>query len=272
MRAARPEKEVSVLDLVSFLKNNLKTLLPLALVFSAIGVGLVLLLPREYQKQVTLSVTPVASPSLGRFEQEGSDGLNLEMLRPDEAGQIAVGYLRENNLPKIQMSPKYDKNSQQLDVSLTSQDRNALKGAVPDLVGLTRGAFKGVNEDSLRAALESQSVQVRRDTEVNKRVASQLEEEIQALPADQTARLQALDNSRVMLLTQVEEAEIRLQDLDQAQKDLPRLAAELISVEVVDESGISRARSPLVTIPLAIAAGVGAAVAATFALAALRRK
>ena len=271
MKGSRPDREVGLLDLLGVLRNNLKILALLAVVFSLIGVALVLLLPREYEKQVTLSVTPVTSPSLGRLVQE-SDRLDLEALRPDEAGQLAVGYLRENKLAGAQMNPRYDKNTQQIDVSLTSGNRRALQDAVPALVGLTREGFEDVTEDSLRAALESQGVEVGRTIEVQERVVSQLEGEIAALAPEETARLQALENSRVLLLTEVAEAQIRQEDIARAQGELPRLASELINAEVVNESGIRRSRSPLVMLPLAVAAGIGAASAVTLALAALQRR
>ena len=155
-------------------------------------------------------------------------------------------------------------------MTLNSRNRGALQGAVPGLVELTREGFQDVNEESLGAALEGQRVEVARAREVDERVAAQLEEEISSLPADETARLQALENSRVGLLTEAAEAEIRLRDLEQAEAEVPRLASELVSVEAVDESGVSRTRSPLIMLPLAVAAGIGAAVAATLALAALR--
>lgn len=271
MKGIRPEAEISLLALVRLLKKNLGTLFLLALVLSTVGVGLVLLLPREYQKGVTLSVTPVASPSLGRFERDGSDGLDLEVLRPDEVGQLAVAHLRDQKLPGIQMSPRYDKNAQQIEVSLTAQNRGALKGAVPGLVELTRGGFQGFNEEALGAALESQRVEVARAAEVNERVVARLDEEIEAIPTSETARLQALENSRVGLLTEIAEAEIRLQDLEEARKELPRLATELVSVEVVNESGVSRARSTLVLIALAVVAGSVAAALLTLALARLKK-
>lgn len=271
MREARPEAEIGLFDLVRTLRENIVTLILLSVVFSAVGIGLVLLLPQEYRKQVTLSVTPVTSPSLGRLVQE-SNRLDLEALRSEEAGQLAVGYLRENRLAGIQMSPRYDKDTQQIQVTLNSRNRGSLQDASPRLVALAREGFQDVNEESLTAALEGQRVEVAHAMEVDERVATQLEEEIAALPGEETARLQALENSRVALLTEVAEAEIRLEDIKEAQDNLSRLASELISVEAVDESGISRTRSPLVMLPLAVAAGTIAAVAATLALAALRKR
>ncbi|MDP9437441.1 MAG: hypothetical protein M3P49_01620 [Actinomycetota bacterium] len=273
-RVSPAETEISLPDLIGFFKKNVGFLLLTALLFSAVAVAVALLLPREYEKQVTLTVTPVTSPLLGRFEQEdGGGGLLLDEPRPDDAGEQAADYLQEASPRGVETSAKYDDNSQQIQVVLSSERRGALREAGPEVADLAGEASREENELSLEAALEGERLRLEREAEVYEQVVADLEEEIGSLEASggSAARIAALEQSRVELLTQIAQAKIRLGDLEQAREDLPRLAAELVAVEVVNESPISRATPLAVALVAAIAAALLAAVAATFVRAALRK-
>ena len=267
------ETEISLPDLIGFFRKNAGFLLLTALLFSAVAVAVALLLPREYEKQVTLTVTPVTSPLLGRFEQEDGGGLLLDEPRPDDVGEQAADYLQEASPRGVETSARYDDNSQQVQVVLSSERRGALRGASSEVADLAGEASREENELSLEAALEGERLRLEREAEVYEQVVADLEEEIGSLEASggSAARIEALEQSRVELLTQIAQAKIRLGDLQQAREDLPRLAADLVAVEVVNESPISRATPLAVALAAAIAAALLAAVAATFVRAALRK-
>ncbi len=269
-RGLPSEAEISLPDLIGLFRKNLPFFLLMVLLFSAAAVALVLLLPRQYEKRVSLAVAPVTSALLGRFEQE-TGGLRLDEPRPDDVGEQVADYLQGAGPKGVETTAKYENDAQQVEVVLSSERRRAVEAAADGVAGLATEAFREENERTLAAALEGESLRLEREAEVNEQVVADLEEEIGSLGAEETARLEALEQSRVELLTEVAQAELRLRDLEQAREDLPRLASRLISVEVVDESGVSRSTSLPVALTAALAAGFVAAVVATLLRAALRK-
>ena len=272
-RSLPAETEISLPDLTVFFRKNAGFLLLTVLLFSAVAVAVALLLPREYEKQVTLTVTPVTSALLGRFEQEDG-GLILDEPRPDDVGEQAADYVQEASPRGVETSARYNDDSQQVQVTLNSESKGPLKEAGAEVADLAREASRKENTLSLEAALEGERLRLEREVEVYEQVVADLEEEIGSLAAsgESTARIEALEQSRVDLLTEIAQARIRLEDLEQAREDLPRLTADLVAVEVVNESPIGRATPLAVALAAAIAAALLAAVAATFVRATLRKR
>ncbi|MDP9439604.1 MAG: hypothetical protein M3P49_12840 [Actinomycetota bacterium] len=269
-RVLPSEAELSLPDLIGLFRKNLPFFLLMVLLFSAAAVALVLLLPRQYEKRVSLAVAPVTSTLLGRFVQEPGD-LLLNEPRPEDVGEQIADYLQGAGPKGVETSAKYENDSQQVEVVLSSGSKRSVEAAAGEVPDLATEAFREENERTLADVLEGESLRLEREVEVNERVAADLEEEIGSLGAEGTARLEALEQSRVELLTEVAEAELRLRDLEQARKDLPRLASGLISVEVVDESGITRSTSLPVALAAALAAGLVAAVVVTLLRATIRK-
>lgn len=266
----------TLLDLLRFLGSSWKLFLLLALVFSAVSLAVVLLLPQRYERQVTLSVMPVPNDLNLLMGSDGrSSTLVTNTLKPDEVGKLAVGYLREAELDGVEADPTYNQDMQRVNVSLTSSNRGDLEGVTPRVVEVMQEEFRDVYEETLTATLEAGQADLERGTEVNGETLAVLDRQIAELESaggDRDARLQALENERAEIAVAISQAEIEARNLERMQEDISASAAEPVAVEVVRESGVGQARSPLSGAALALVGSLLAAAAVTVLLGAFRRK
>src|SRR5215210_5472975 len=107
LRKKGEDTENSLADMLYFLRSNFKFFGLLALVLSIIAVTVVSLMPKQYEKQVNLSVGQV--PSLRSGQR-----VDVERLPNDLLGNMVVRYTQQEDLGDVSVSPKYDTVEQQV--------------------------------------------------------------------------------------------------------------------------------------------------------------
>jgi hypothetical protein len=250
LRKEREDTEISRADMLYFLRSNFKFFGLLALVLSIIAVAVVLLMPKEYEKQVNLSVRQVPNLLLGQLPQQPGT-VEVERLPTDALGNTAVRYAQQEDLGDVSISPRYDTVEQQVQLTLRSRDPESLDSISSEVVDQLKTQFGKYFEDPLSRAVESRMANLKLSNDLSRELLTQIEQ-----PSSEALELQ-----RAQVLTQIAAGELEIRDLEQAQSDLSQLAYDMVSVEIRNESGVHQASSRARQIALAIlAALVGAAI------------
>lgn len=253
--------EITLADALYFLSSNFKFFGLSALVLSIIGVALVLLLPEQFEKQVDLTVRRVSSEPLGssfRVEMEEASTKSLN---------AAVGHLQEEDLGSVDVLPRYDRDRPQAELTLRSRDRESLDGIDSStVVGMLEGEFQEFFEPRLASAPEVWRAELERYIEEKRekelvRADERIEEATAA--GESTRRIENLEERREAVLSDIASAESELEGLEQAQGELPRLASEMSSVEVLDESEVRQSSSLVQRIAFAVLVSLEAAAILT---------
>ena len=245
--------EISLADVVYFLRSNFKFFALLALVLSVIAVALVLLMPKQYQKQVNLSVRQVTPGELVFELRQAPGRVEVDKMPLDTLNNAAVNYIQQENgnLGNVSVSPKYDAAEQQVQVALSSRDPESLDGVSSEIVDQLKAEFGKFFERSLGPAVEAKLTELKRSNDLRQELLAQIEQ----------ARPEGFEMQRAEVLNDTALAELEIRDLEQAQSELPRLASEMVSIEVVGESEAQQSSSRGRRIALAVlAALVGAAI------------
>ncbi|WP_166395372.1 Wzz/FepE/Etk N-terminal domain-containing protein [Rubrobacter marinus] len=253
--------EIVLSDILGFFRANWKLIGLLTLLFSALAIGLALLLPDQYNKRVTLAVRPVPSDLQTSLNQP-------PVMTPKQAGDLAVAYIQNADLGGVDASPTYNNVTQWVEVALQSRDRDALNGVAPVLVEAVENGFSTNYEAAFRAAVETEVTQLRRGLENQREILEDLDNQIEQSGPVQTGgtedvaaivRLQALETERADQNAAIAADENRLAYLEEALRDLPQRARDATSVEVLEESGTPQSRS---LVPLMILAVLSSLVLA----------
>ncbi len=250
------EREFGLGDVMNFLKSNALFIGLLTLLIAAVAVGVALLLPQQYSKQLTLDTTTIPTSLLSELGQPPT-------FDDTQLGNLAVGYIQSANLEGVSVSPTYNTTTRQVNAALQSGSRDALDAAVPALVRLLEDRFREAYEEPIADILDVRVERLESDIEVNRLAVESLERETRALtgsdPRD-LARLEGLEGARGEALADVARSEAEIQDLQEVREDLPRLADEVIAVEVLSESEAPQSRSFMPIVVLALMLGLVLAV------------
>jgi hypothetical protein len=253
------------------LKARWKLFLLLWAIISAVLLILVLLLPRDYEQTAIISVTPVQSDLQAQLGQPPLD--------PAQANTQALALIKATDLGPVTAQPAYDPASGQqgISVQLKSENRQALKGTAPKLVGLVEEGFRATYERSLGASLQSKVASLDSQIAGFRETVSGLEDQIKDTnptgPNDIRAvvRLSVLENSRQQTLAQISGLEEQKKTFEEARGNLPRLASEPIKVKVAGESPVSEANRRLPAAAFAVVLSLFAAAASVLWLSARGR-
>lgn len=136
LRKSPDEDEISLLDIIHFFIDNGKFLVVTTVGLTALAIILSLLLPKQYQKQLSLSFKLVPVPLSQPFP--GLDLIQIstravELLRDRPTNQITPK--PKDDADKIRAKAKYEPITQRLDVTLRSPDPTFLSAAPPKIVG-----------------------------------------------------------------------------------------------------------------------------------------
>ncbi len=265
-RLPQKETEISFADVVYFLRYNLKFFALLALALSTIAVAVALLLPKQYEKQLSLSVQRVPSElteSLGQQPWE-------DRVSRDAVGNLAVRYLQEGELgDDVSVRPSYDTVNQRVGLNLRSRDQEPLDRSGSEAVDLLKARFLEYFEDLMRPALETRLGSLERSLQGDRETLARVEQQIgQSSSTD----AEVLEAQRTEVLDDIASTEIELRDLQRAQEELPQLAAETGSVEVMDESGVRQTSSLTQRIALAVLSALVVAAILTIVRGAIGKK
>ena len=256
--------EISLADVLYFLRSNFKFFGLLALVLSIIAVAVVSLMPKQYEKQVNLSFWQVPSRLSGDLRQQpGRDlFLDIEKVPTDTLGNTAVRYAQQANLGDVSVSPKYDTIEQQIQLPLRSQDPTSFDGISSEVVDQLKTKFGDYFERPLSLAVEARLAELERTNDLSKRLLARIDQDGSS----------GSEVQRAEVLNQIAASEIEARDLEQAQSELPQLASEMLSIEVVNESDVHQVSSRARQIALAVLAALVVAAILTIVRGALWQK
>lgn len=265
-------KEVSLAEMLGFLRSNRKTLALLTLVLSVIAITVALLLPQQYNKRVIVAVNPVTTALLTQFQ--------IQPLTHKQAGDLAVGYLQNANLKGVNASPTYKDVTQRLDVVLQSNSKDDLDGVGPKVVKVLKDNFQKTYEARLGGAIQSRITQLDSGIANTKQSIAQIDQQLKDTPTPNPAggedvrsvvRLQTLETKRADLIASLAANESAKAEMEKARQDLPARAREPISVELLSESDVRKSRSLVPVIILALLGSFIIAVILTLIQAAVRK-
>ena len=253
--------EISLANVLYFLRSNFKFFGLVALVLSIIAVAVVLLMPKEYEKQVDLSVRQVPNLMLGQLPQQPGT-VDVERLPTDSLGNTAVRFAQQEDLGDVSVSPKYDTVEQQVQLTLRSRDPESLDSISSEVVDQLKTQFGKYFEDPLSRAVEGRLTNLKLSNDLSKELLTQIEQ----------PSTEALEMQRAQVVTQIAAGELQIRVLEQAQSDLSRLASEMVSVEIRNESEVHQASSSARSIALAVLGALVVAAILTIVRGALWKK
>ena len=203
-----------------------------------------------------MSVRQVPSELAVQLRQQPSE-VGVERAPANKLGKAAVRYAQEGDFGGVNVSPSYDTVEQQVGLAFSSRDRGFLEEVGSEALDLLKDRFQEFVEGLLGPTLEAQLTALERSLRKDEEVLAQIEqssstEAVRAENAGATARLEELEAQRARVLGDIASAELEIRDLEQAQSELARCAAEAVSIEVANESGVQQSSSSARRIALAV--------------------
>ncbi len=266
-------EEVSFSDIIKFLISNGKSIGIIAALLSPLAIWLCLQSPRQYQKQLTLSVKfkffPIVIQSLppSRLSEAGIVQSFL-FSNPNEVHAFAFSSLQQLKLAQTTINPTYTNDPQKIDVVLKSLDAEALNRASSQVESQVLKKFQLPVREIL--------VVNRQDTEIdiqkNKQVLAQLESQIARGGQENAAQQAALEIERSHQISTLAALNFDKKYLQQREQQLLDFTAKLISIKVVTASEIELTRSPQQLIAIALASSLLFAILATAIYRQIRNK
>lgn len=224
-KATQTEDEISAADIIRFFSRNTKFIGLTTVGLSAIALALSLLTPKQYQKQLALSVKfPSMYLSVGSLP-----GLDIS-----QTSALAVEFLRSSKLDQITSKAQSNPDTQEINVNLQSPNASLLNSATPKIVSQLKIKFQEPVSQSLETGLTSNEQQL----EKQKRILPQLEQNIARLPRTDTLKLQALETERAKSVATVAALEFDKDYLKRSQKNLTAFTAKVMSVKILSESKV----------------------------------
>lgn len=234
------------LEVASFLATRWKLLSVLALAVFAVVMPLVLLLPEQYSKEVSLTVTPRIGEAQERLGQK----------KPQDKGQVgrtALIRIKESRFGSVEVVSTYDPSGEKVDVLMRAPNRASLEEAARSLPEALDDGFRKNYEKAL-----SDQVRTRR-TYIENALASQRNYLIQidtaleynlrlmqsstdlATVETASSTVQRLQPQREDLSTSIEQKEDELAYFEQVLEDPSPAADQAVEVRVASESEVRQA-------------------------------
>ena len=253
-------------NVVEFIKSYGTFFVVVTVVFSVVAVLLTLLISEQYTKQLNLSVTPVQSAMLKK--------LQIQPMVVDQAGNLAAGFLPDGSFGKVDVNAVYSNLTQQVAVTLSSEDRPSLEGIGPKITDRVENRFRTIYEGSLRAGIDAELANQNAQLESEQEALAQVErqsEQNSSEDAVEAARQQALENARVETALNSASYKREIASLESARKELPRLASEPTMVTIVSETEVTQSRPLAFRIVFSLISAFALAMLVTILRAALSR-
>lgn len=238
--------EISLVDIVRFFIRHGRLITLMTVVLSAIAISFSLLKPQSYQKQLTLSIKPLAVPIPGAIPE----------LDSNQANTLAVEFLQNQPLAQITAQPQYDATTQKISLLLRSPSPERLTTANSEIQKQLQTQFQETLGQTLQTSLTSVEIQLKK----NQQVLAQLERQTAQSTPTNEVRQQALETQRASRVANIAELEFDKQYLEQAQENLAEFAAQAISIQILAESNLPPTRSPMPVIIIALIASFMVAV------------
>jgi len=253
-KATQDEDEISLADVIRFFSLNGMFVLLTTLGLSAIAITLFLLQPKQYQKQLTLSVKPVPIPlSTGAFPA----------VDINQVSALAVTLLQNPSQGDISSTAKYEPATQQINLSLKSRNDNALTAADSKILSQLETGFQKTLEASFKDFLIRLELELKR----NQEILAQLEKQIAQTPNNTSAtvpnpRIQGLELQRSAYVTRMTTLEFDRDYLKRAEKNLAEFTSQAMSIQILTKSEVQQTQSLAQVAVLAVLASFMVAILA----------
>lgn len=244
----RDEDEFSLIDIICFFYLNLSFIGSITIGLAAIVTTLSLLQPKQYQKELTLSVKPV----------QATVSQVLPELDLSQAGTQAVQVLQNQPPAQTTVSPVYDATNQQLNVTLQSSNPDALANVAAKIQEQLETEFDETLREATQARLMSLELQIER----NQQALAQLEQQSSQFSPTNEFRIGTLESYRATQISRIAELDFDKQYLEQVQENLTEFTSQVIPVEVLAESVSPQDRSPIQVVVIAVIASFMVAILA----------
>ncbi|MEQ8384512.1 MAG: hypothetical protein RH949_19345 [Coleofasciculus sp. A1-SPW-01] len=239
LRTIEDEDEISLLDIIQFFRRNWTFMAWGTLGLSAVAIALSLLMPKQYQKQLTLSVTPVP------ISVAGIPGVDIQ-----QASNKTVKLL-ENYYDKIDetdVKPTYNTETQQIDITMRSPDTGFLAEAGSQVSTLLQQEFQDTLGKAIANSLFSTELEITKQQQVLEQLEQQIAQVRDSNGIDPerirtTLRLEALETQRAEVVARIASLEFDKQYLEPAQENLAEFTAQVISIQLLSESKVEPTRS-----------------------------
>ncbi len=228
--STQPGDEIGLVDIVQFLIRHIKFIGLTTVALSSVVIALSLLNPKQYQKQLTLSVRSTSIPLSSQ---------PLPFIDINQAGALTVDFLRSSQLDEITVTARYDIETQKIDLNIQSPNANALNTVAPKIVSQLKTRFQEPLNQSLTTWLTTTELQLEKE----KSILPQLQRTIAQLPPTDRGKLDALEVEQAQAAADIAALEFDKDYLEQSQKNLPKFAAKIMSVQIVSESEVQETRS-----------------------------
>ena len=249
-KTTQAEDEISSLDIIWFFSRNAKLIGLITVGLSVIAITLSLLSPKQYQKQLTLSVKPSSIP----LSVQAFPAIDVH-----QTGALAVEFLESFNADQITATAQYNAETQKIALNLQSPNASSLNTVAPKVVSQLNTQFQQPLSQILANSLMATELQLNRQ----KQTLAQFQQQIATIPPTSTPKLQALEVQQANSAATIAALQFDKNFLQQGQKNLVNLTAKSLPVQVLSESEVQQPHSSGQQVVIAVVASFMIAVLAT---------
>ncbi len=219
-----------LVEIFQFLSRNWKFLGLVTVALSTIAIALSLLSPKQYQKQLTLSVKPSSIP----LSVQAFPAIDVH-----QTGALAVEFLESFDADQITATAQYNAETQKIALNLQSPNASSLNTVAPKVISQLNKKFQQPLSQILANSLMATELQLNRQ----KQTLAQFQQQIATIPPTSTPKLQALEAQQANSVASIAGLQFDKNFLQQGQKNLADLTAEVMPVLVLSESEVQQPRS-----------------------------
>ena len=239
-----------LVEIFQFLSRNWKFLGLVTVVLSMFAIALSLLSPKQYQKQLTLSVKPSSIP----LSVQSFPAIDVH-----QTGALAVEFLESFSADEISATAQYNAETQKIALNLQSPNASSLNTVAPKVISQLNTKFQQPLSQTLANSLMATELQLNRQ----KQILAQFQQQIATIPPTSTPKLQALEAQQANSVATIAALQFDRNFLQQGQKNLSILTAEVMPVQVLSESDVQQPRSWGQQVVIAVVASFMVGVLAT---------
>lgn len=227
-KATQADSEISSADIIQFFIQNAKLIGIITVSLSILAIALSLLTPKQYQKQLNLLVKSTPIPLSAQPIQ------SFPALDSYQTSGLAVEFARSIQIDEVSVQAQPNNQTQEISLYLQSANVSALKTSNAQILSQLEAKFQVLVRQALQTSLMTTTLQLNKQ----KQILPQLEQKIAQLPPTNTAKLQGLETKRAESVATIAALEFDKDYLEQSQKNLADFTGKVVSVQVMNESGI----------------------------------
>ncbi|MBD1806543.1 hypothetical protein H6F98_13915 [Microcoleus sp. FACHB-SPT15] len=248
-RLIENEDLAPLIEIIQFLSRNWKFLGLVTVALSAIAIAHSWLSPKQYQKQLTLSVKPSSIP----LSVQPFPAIDVH-----QTGALAVEFLESFHADEISATAQYNAETQNIALNLQSPNASSLNTVAPKVVSQLNTKFQQPLSQTLASSLMVTELQLSRQ----KQTLAQFQQFAAEIPPTSTPKLQALEAQQANSVATIAALQFDKHFLQQGQKNLADLTAKVMPVQILSESEVQQPRSSGQQVVIAVIGSFIAAVVA----------